>query len=575
MVNFKHFSLPLLVGLLYGRAISAEPCAFTKSSENTASKTGDCTNYSNSYYFVRNDATSQADLTGFVIYYDGSSVTTKSTSTTGFYFLKKETKYASCINGTCKLLTTTPSGSCSKDNIGKLVNDATNGISLCLAEYENSSGSKVYPTVKFNSNAYSTGDKKFYFVKHSTNSDEYLTPFHSVVSANYYSVSAYDNRIILDYNTYPASFTGELCAKASTGEIITRFEDLCNSSDSAKRYFNCNNGVCKSFLQSKPDVQELNGVQCTYVTGSEPIKYEGNCIVTAADTKKFYLVNSDKKSIITSTSTAGIVGNFASASEGKHAFTAPTAADASYYLNADITTNQDYPLIYCTTATSCKLMEVTAQGYYLNIPASGAASGIECTSKSNCAVVTTSDCSSNVGKVAFADNEETKFCNDNTGITFKNDNNEYLLTVEANKFPGVTTKSNIAVKLDWTTKTIKLVAKAAKCVGDGDIIKKEDGKFYYCSNSEEIEMKDNGAKFVNKKDGKYQLLKIQSYGVQVLTTKSGNEGYYVDRSNGATGLVKCEDVEKEGTHVFECSSYATSNKDVYINSEVDFPSKKK
>lgn len=313
-----------------------------------------------------------------------------------------------------------------------------------------------------------------------------------------------------------------MCAKASTGEIITRFEDLCNSSDSAKRYFDCYYGVCQSFLQSKPDVQELNGVQCTYVADSN-IKYEGNCIVTTDGSKKYYLVNSEKKSIITSSSTAGIIGYFGNADgQGQHAFNAASTVAESYYLNADITTNQDYPLIYCTTAASCKLMEVTAQGYYLNIPAIGAASGIECTSKSNCAVVLTVTCSSNVGKVAFDDNEGTKFCNDNTGITFKNDNNEYLLTVEANKFPGVTTKSNIAVKLDWTTKTIKLVAKSAKCVGDGDIIKKEDGKFYYCSNSEEIEMKDNGAKFVNKKDGKYQLLKIQSYGVQVLTTKSGS-----------------------------------------------------
>jgi len=227
--------------------------------------------------------------------------------------------------------------------------------------------------------------------------------------------------------------------------------------------------------------------------------------------------------IVISPNIEGIIGDFAYNSDGEFTFTKVNNDKKSYYINGDTSTKDDYPLIYCDDIEKCKLMAVDVPGYYLNIP--GQASGVLCTSKSKCQVVgsenATSDCNNNIGKVILSTDESTaKFCNDNNGIELKDNTNEYLVTVTGSNFPGVTTTSNtnIAVKLDWTDKTIKIVKKNSQCINDNDIIIKGDDKFYYCSNNQEIEMKNNGAKFVNKdKDGKYQLIQIHAMSAKVLT----------------------------------------------------------
>jgi len=187
-----------------------------------------------------------------------------------------------------------------------------------------------------------------------------------------------------------------------------------------------------------------------------------------------------------------------------------------YSLNADVSTKETYPLIVCgSTPETCKLMAVDAPGYYLN-----SSNGVVCTSKTSCGTIddySTENCSSSIGKFLLSGN---KFCENATGELFEADK-ELFITVEGGNFPGVTSKSNIAVKLDNTNRTIKLVEKSSKCISDNDIVKKEDGKFYYCTNNVEIEMKDNGAVFVNKdSSNKYQLVKIKAIGIEVLTGES-------------------------------------------------------
>jgi len=70
------------------------------------------------------------------------------------------------------------------------VNDSTNGISLCLAEYEVSGGTKKYPTLKFADN---TTPPAYFLVQHKSN-----TIFNLDVSKNYYVVEPTKETILLN-----------------------------------------------------------------------------------------------------------------------------------------------------------------------------------------------------------------------------------------------------------------------------------------------------------------------------------------------------------------------------------------
>jgi len=251
-----------------------------------------------------------------------------------------------------------------------------------------------------------------------------------------------------------------------------------------------------------------------------------------------------------------------------------------YYLNADVFTKESYPLIKCDASANCKLTAVDAPGYYLNVPAAAgsAATGIKCTSKTSCESYSSETCSnSNIGKISLADK---KFCSGGNGVDLS-EVKEYLVTVESNAFPGVTTKSNIAVKVDNDKGyRVTLVEKKSACTGDNEIIKKEDGKFYYCTFNTEIEMKDDGAKFVNKnsKNNSYQLIQIKAIGIEALTDETkyvlANEGYYVDRSKGANGLVECKKkvfgAGETDKNQLECKVKSTTGTEVFLNSEKNF-----
>ena len=301
-------------------------------------------------------------------------------------------------------------------------------------------------------------------------------------------------------------FIGYDCAKASTSKIVGRIEDLCSADDSTGKYFECVNGECLSYKQDKPDVQESNGEICKYNSSSD--KYEGNC-----STSNYYVIDNNKNIVITTQS--GTIIKL-TGSNGVYAKDTASITPVRYNLNADVSTKETYPLIDCgsTPSATCKLMAVDAPGYYLN--SSESQTGIECTSKTTCSTYSTASCTS-IGKFSLSEN---KFCESATGVLFNVDK-EFLITVESGNFPGVTTKSNIAVKLDKTNRTIKLVEKSSTCISDNDIVKKENGKFYYCTNNVEIEMKDNGAVFVNKNSSnKYQLVKIKAIGIEVLTEEN-------------------------------------------------------
>lgn len=130
--------------------------------------------------------------------------------------MKSDNKYASCVNGNCKIIDDKiikeTKGLCNKDNIGKLIGDVENDVSLCLAEYVSNSGSIIYPTLNFNEEKFNNeeNNKKFYFIQHKPiSSDKYIIPFSIDITANYYSISSYDNKIILDYTKYPSSFKGK------------------------------------------------------------------------------------------------------------------------------------------------------------------------------------------------------------------------------------------------------------------------------------------------------------------------------------------------------------------------------
>jgi len=471
MANYTYISLLLIQSLLITNVLGA--CDFIDSESNNEhipihNTENNCKSYHKGYHFVEFPNSNEGF--GYIAEYtyenketanENSQIRIVESIGTGFYYLKSDNKYASCVNGNCKIIDDKiikeTKGLCNKDNIGKLIGDVENDVSLCLAEYVSNSGSIIYPTLNFNEEKFNNeeNNKKFYFIQHKPiSSDKYIIPFSIDITANYYSISSYDNKIILDYTKYPSSFKGELCAKASTSEIITRFEDLCNI-DSSGKYFICNEGICKSFKQNKSDLQELNEEKCIYKSEN---KYIGNCDVATVDSK--ILINNNV--IVISPNIEGIIGDFAYNSDGEFTFTKVNNDKKSYYINGDTSTKDDYPLIYCDDIEKCKLMAVDVPGYYLNIP--GQASGVLCTSKSKCQVVgsenATSDCNNNIGKVILSTDESTaKFCNDNNGIELKDNTNEYLVTVTGSNFPGVTTTSNtnIAVKLDWTDKTIKIV----------------------------------------------------------------------------------------------------------------------
>lgn len=283
-------------------------------------------------------------------------------------------------------------------------------------------------------------------------------------------------------------------------------------------------GKCKSFKQEKPDVQETNGDKCSLVDAAS-LKYEGNCIPSS---NSYYLIDSTKK--IIDTSSAGTIGSLGS-KDGSNQYTMTMYNTANikenyYYLNADVFTKETYPLIKCDTASSCKLTKVDdAVGYYLNVPADSAASAIKCT-KESCEIYSeTITCSqSNIGKVNLTNK---KFCNGDGDGADLNTIGEYLITVSGDNFPSITTKSNIAVKVDKTNgNKITLVKKNSSCSYDNEIIKKEDGKFYYCTFNTELEMKDDGAKFVNKKGSNYQLVQIKAIGPEILTASQNSKYYY-------------------------------------------------
>jgi Holliday junction resolvase len=553
MVNFKYLSLPLLVGLLYGgTALGAGTCEFVDDN-GTPKADPTCTATNDGYHYVETDATNHE---GYIAEYkyDNNHDNGIAKTDTGFYKLKSG-KYASCAKNICKVLET-PTVSCTKENIGKLVNDSTNGISLCLAEYEVSGGTKKYPTLKFADN---TTPPAYFLVQHKSN-----TIFNLDVSKNYYVVEPTKETILL--NTVYSS-TGYDCAKASTSKIVGRIEDLCSADDSTGKYFECVNGECLSYKQDKPDVQESNGEICKYNSSSD--KYEGNC-----STSNYYVIDNNKNIVITTQS--GTIIKL-TGSNGVYAKDTASITPVRYNLNADVSTKETYPLIDCgsTPSATCKLMAVDAPGYYLN--SSESQTGIECTSKTTCSTYSTASCTS-IGKFSLSEN---KFCESATGVLFNVDK-EFLITVESGNFPGVTTKSNIAVKLDKTNRTIKLVEKSSTCISDNDIVKKENGKFYYCTNNVEIEMKDNGAVFVNKNSSnKYQLVKIKAIGIEVLTEENlyeankNNEGYYVDRSTGANGIVYCTKKQvadgQADPDQFECTTKSFVENDVFVNKEVKFP----
>jgi len=192
-------------------------------------------------------------------------------------------------------------------------------------------------------------------------------------------------------------------------------------------------------------------------------------------------------------------------------------AGVGYFLNADVNTNENYPLILCEADNNCALSTVEAPGYYVNIDDNTpSASSIVCTTTKNCIAYT--PCS-DVGCITISGST----VNLKGSIDYPMDRNDgvdkqYLLyDVEPSKFPGVTVAGNYAVQMKIAKKesndkgygTVTLNELKTTCTDtpDNEIIK-HNGNFYYCAGGIEVEMKDSGARFAISINGEYKIIDI-------------------------------------------------------------------
>jgi len=192
-----------------------------------------------------------------------------------YYICSTDTSGAMISSGKVCDQITPSSSSCGESTIGQLVQISNSSYGLCLAEYLDK---KEYPALAFPSEAIS-GPIPQYFVKHVKKTEENVNTvvFSFDVSTNYYVV----NQVYLGGSLGVSGIvfkanggtTGLECAEAKTGKYITRKEDFCGIGSG--KYFECTNGKCTSYEQSKPDIPELNGEKCTY--DSENTRYNGNC----------------------------------------------------------------------------------------------------------------------------------------------------------------------------------------------------------------------------------------------------------------------------------------------------------
>lgn len=153
------------------------------------------------------------------------------------------------------------------------------------------------------------------------------------------------------------------------------------------------------------------------------------------------------------------------------------------------------------------------------------AEAYKCVSKNKCEV--NSNCSDNTGclttssaTVTFKSSESSSDIS--LSISDSQETNvEYLLyDVSSNKFPGITSNGNYAVEVliekvnngvvdGFGTVTLKTTLKDT-CEGtaNNEIIKKTDGKFYYCAGGIEVLMQEGDAKFAISKDNVYKIVEI-------------------------------------------------------------------
>jgi hypothetical protein len=500
-----------------------------------------------------------------------------------YYICSTDTSGAMISSGKVCDQITPSSSSCGESTIGQLVQISNSSYGLCLAEYLDK---KEYPALAFPSEAIS-GPIPQYFVKHVKKTEENVNTvvFSFDVSTNYYVV----NQVYLGGSLGVSGIvfkanggtTGLECAEAKTGKYITRKEDFCGIGSG--KYFECTNGKCTSYEQSKPDIPELNGEKCTY--DSENTRYNGNCVtIGSKDTSKpFYLID-ESNSIVENTSNNNKIIQINSSGN-----TQIEHAGVGYFLNADVNTNENYPLILCEADNNCALSTVEAPGYYVNIDDNTpSASSIVCTTTKNCIAYT--PCS-DVGCITISGST----VNLKGSIDYPMDRNDgvdkqYLLyDVEPSKFPGVTVAGNYAVQMKIAKKesndkgygTVTLNELKTTCTDtpDNEIIK-HNGNFYYCAGGIEVEMKDSGARFAISINGEYKIIDIMKTAAieKDSTLVDAYLGYYVDRSSGASGVVHCEKKDADGAEhpsdYMECAAKTVDyvdNYEVFVNKELRFP----
>ncbi|ORY35296.1 scaffoldin [Neocallimastix californiae] len=631
MVNLKYIGLPLLVGLCIRRIKGA--CTFTYDDIITNIKANTCTADNDGYhYVVKSDDPTKYRMIKYT--YDANATPKDKIEDTGAgFYVTKDKKYYTCTSATactektdlnfpsvgyykvdsyivaCKSLDnvgtsvaceeiTKPTNNCSHETVGELVSISGGKYGLCLAEYEVGETPK-YPTLDFLDSGV---DAEEYLVKHmpkGEDSENDNRVFNFDITMNYYIVEHSVNSITLKK---PSTAYVDKCALAESSKIIDRKTDFC--SDGAGRYFNClaNSGKCISSLQSTPDVQELNNESCVSFTDendSSKIKYKGNCKITSSSIE-YYLIDSSSEAIIKDTSSGKIIQIKTS---GEYFEKNADAIDTKgYYLNADVSKKQEYPMILCDGSNSgCKFVskEEIIPGYYITNPkSSGTATAIKCTSSNICSVDTGGSNNGNINISGIDVKLYIDGSNDHSfDITNGVDKEYILLNVEAEAFPGVTVAGNYAVKMnvnkletDETVAvgTILLSEKKSKCedAEDNETVKKEDGKFYYCAGGIELPMVQSGGAIFgifDSTDNEYKILQIGETGVTKLPKTDADiatyEGYYINRSNGGTGLIFCykstEDSQGETVPAYlKCENKSPTMKDkyeVFINKESGFP----
>eukprot|EP00833_Pecoramyces_ruminatium_P012889 jgi/Orpsp1_1/1186921/evm.model.d7180000054122.1 len=323
MVNFKYWSLPLLVGLL-GRSVRADG--------------------------------ESAAVQGCILTENGSSVTATEGCTAGIYKTTTALKYIECRYNNARVLScslvnlpTTETSACTAALIGQLIKKGSDYL-LCLGEF--GKDATQYPSVKLGEDTAANHGK--YFVQHTPQTNDPRSVFSFDITAHYYVVELSAKGIAFD-NTETLK---DHCASIE-GKLTTRKEDFCSPTGSG-RYYTCTNGICKE-VRNQVDYELINKEKEVDPSDAEcNFSISGDTCSINSTTKCQGLYGTtllrftNGTAIVDSTSTGLIVEIGQKADE-----TQCTVIKADgYYINEDTDTENksNYPLILCSSGT-CTLKE--------------------------------------------------------------------------------------------------------------------------------------------------------------------------------------------------------------------------